>query len=156
HTESHQAENQADLKGAPQRIDGHDENASSNATARTMAPGAKTDRAGTGNTTAADRRHLPSAGDPVFVSTTRPGQEVVSLLDNLGGRLDELFGQRNTLLLGCARIDEQLEIVAGLEGDGARLLTLENARDQATGLFTEVAVVDAHRSDCPAHHAVGV
>src|SRR5690606_7673031 len=41
------------------------------------------------------------------------------------------------------------------EGDVAGFFTLQNARHHAAGLFAEIAVVDAHRSDRATHHAVG-
>src|SRR5690606_41506812 len=86
----------------------------------------------------------------------RPAQEAASLLDNLGCRLHKFIRKRDALLLGGSRVDEEFEVVAAFEGDVAGFFTLQNARHHAAGLFAEIAVVDAHRSDRATHHAVGV
>src|SRR5690606_15359730 len=76
--------------------------------------------------------------------------------NHFGGGVHHGLRNLDALGFGSLEVDEEVKILAALRGHLAGVFALENARDHAAGLATDVVVVETKGGDRAPLHAIGI
>src|SRR5690606_26643872 len=73
-----------------------------------------------------------------------------------GGAAENTFREGYAHLGGGGLVDDQIRAGGDLDGDIARIFTLQDTNHDLAGLLADIAVVEAQRGDSTARHGVGI